>query len=101
MRALDYKSVSTVATHIDGLIARGWLVKRDNSARTLEVVSPQDAAAPTHLVGTVASSAEQEILHKIESLKGIDNQKHSDDIEALQRALRILGYHVAVDGLIV
>ena len=101
MRALDYKSVSTVATHIDGLIARGWLVKRDNSARTLEVVTPQDAAASTHLVGTVASSAEQEILHKIEALKGIDNEKHADDIEALQRALRILGYHSAEDNLIV
>ena len=35
MRALDYKSVSTVATHIDGLIARGWLIKKDNSARSL------------------------------------------------------------------
>ena len=39
MRALDYKSVSTVAVHIDGLIARGLLRKRDNSARSLEVVN--------------------------------------------------------------
>jgi SOS-response transcriptional repressor LexA len=38
MRALGYKSVSTVATHIDGLIARGMLHKKDNSARSLEVV---------------------------------------------------------------
>lgn len=37
MRALDYKSVSTVAKHIDGLIERGWLVKRDNAKRSLEV----------------------------------------------------------------
>lgn len=39
MRALDYKSVSTVATHVDGLITRGWLRKKDNSARSLEVVT--------------------------------------------------------------
>lgn len=39
MRALDYKSVSTVAVHVDGLIARGLLLKRDRSARSLEVVS--------------------------------------------------------------
>lgn len=39
MRALDYKSVSTVATHIDGLITRGLLRKKDNSARSLEVVN--------------------------------------------------------------
>lgn len=39
MRALDYKSVSTVATHIDGLVARGYLRKNKNSARSLEVIS--------------------------------------------------------------
>ena len=39
MNGLGYKSVSTVAVHIDGLIARGYLRKRDNSARSLEVVS--------------------------------------------------------------
>jgi SOS-response transcriptional repressor LexA len=39
MRALDYKSVSTVAVHVDGLIARGLLAKKNNSARSLEVVS--------------------------------------------------------------
>lgn len=39
MRALDYKSVSTVAVHVDGLIACGLLRKVNNSARSLEVVS--------------------------------------------------------------
>lgn len=39
MRALDYKSVSTVAIHIDGLIARGLVRKKDNSARSLEIIS--------------------------------------------------------------
>lgn len=38
MRALDYKSVSTVAVHVDGLITRGLLRKTDHSARSLEVV---------------------------------------------------------------
>ena len=38
MRALNYKSVSTVAAHIDNLISRGHLRKRDNSARSLEVI---------------------------------------------------------------
>ena len=39
MRALGYKSVSTVAVHIDGLMAKGYLRKRDRSARSLEVVT--------------------------------------------------------------
>lgn len=38
MRALDYKSVSTVATHVDGLIAGGYLQKHGKTARSLEVV---------------------------------------------------------------
>lgn len=41
MRALDYKSVSTVAVHVDGLIARGMLRKTDHSARSLEVVDDE------------------------------------------------------------
>ncbi len=39
MRALGYKSVSTVAIHIDGLIAKGYLRKTSNSARSLQVIT--------------------------------------------------------------
>lgn len=39
MRALGYKSVSTVAVHVDSLITKGYLRKRDNSARSIEVVA--------------------------------------------------------------
>lgn len=42
MRALNYKSVSTVANHIDSLITKGYLSKRDNSARSLEIVPLSD-----------------------------------------------------------
>ena len=45
MRALGYKSVSTVAIHIDNLIAKGYLSRGDNSARSLEVVSLRTASA--------------------------------------------------------
>lgn len=46
MRALNYKSVSTVAVHVDGLIARGFLRKRDHSARSIEVISTGVTSAP-------------------------------------------------------
>jgi len=39
MRSLNYKSVSTVAIHVDNLISKGYLAKKDNSARSLEVLS--------------------------------------------------------------
>lgn len=98
MRALDYKSVSTVATHIDGLIARGWLVKRDNSARTLEVVAVHEQGeAAVHTVGVVATSAEQALLAKIEEFEASGAKAHADDIDVLRHALRILGYRAGGD----
>ena len=91
MRALDYKSVSTVATHIDGLIARGWLLKKDNSARSLIVVMPSDNEARTVGGATPAATAEKEILDKIEALK-IDYDTNAHQIRVLYEALAILGY---------
>lgn len=93
MRALDYKSVSTVATHVDGLIARGWLIKKDNSARTLEVVAPSEPV--TQRASTGARTAEQEIMKKINELRGTDNDANAADIRILVKALDILGYSSA------
>lgn len=93
MRALDYKSVSTVATHVDGLIARGWLVKRDNAARTLEVIMPSDTVtAPTGVAIPKVKSAEAEIRAKLNELLGHDNDAYATDIAALQKTLELLGY---------
>ncbi len=92
MRALDYKSVSTVATHVNGLITRGWLVKKDNSARSLVVLMPQ--MSPTENVvkaTTFTPSAEQVIRGKIQELKS-DYVANAHQIEVLTEALTILGY---------
>src|ERR1700740_3093555 len=40
MQGLQYTSVATVALHVNNLIKRGHLQKRDHSARSLEVVKP-------------------------------------------------------------
>lgn len=54
MAGLNYTSVATVALHVNSLIKRGHLRKRDHSARSLEVVSASvssDAAKlPTNMV---------------------------------------------------
>ena len=39
MTALEYKSVSTVASHVEGLIAKGYLTRRDNSPRSLDIAT--------------------------------------------------------------
>lgn len=87
MRALDYKSVSTVATHVDGLITRGWLVKKDNSARSLTVVDPDatTARAVMHV------NTERDIRRKLEELKD-DHEMNAHAIEVLDEALEILGF---------
>ena len=90
MRALDYKSVSTVATHVDGLIQRGWLRKRDNEARTLEVVVSGEESTPNVVVGTI-SGVEKEIRTKLEELQK-NPEENTEDIAALSRSLTILGY---------
>lgn len=90
MRALNYKSVSTVAVHIDNLISRGHLRKRDNSARSLEVINLDTVSkvAPKPLNLTT----ESDIRAKITDLQKQDDNKARQDIQTLQSALQILGY---------
>lgn len=90
MQALDYKSVSTVATHVNGLIARGWLIKKDNSARTLEVVRQQDSFVEQSIVAK--NTTESDIRAKIEVLRGVDNDANARQIQTLLDALEILGF---------
>ena len=97
MRALDYRSVSTVATHVNGLIARGWLVKKDNSARTLEVVTHKESGGLSQ-EGIVVSTASQEIAKKIQALKSEDKEANADDIATLEKSLDILGITSPGDG---
>lgn len=93
MRALNYKSVSTVAVHIGNLISRGHLRKRDNSARSLEVIGV--SAAPKVVPEALRSAAERDIRAKITDLQKLDDDKARQDIQTLQSALQILGYEEA------
>jgi len=84
MRALDYKSVSTVAVHVDGLIQRGLLHKTDNSARSLEI--PSAAVSPTS-----AESAHIEWLRKeIDKHEKLDLPSAKEETVVLREALAII-----------
>lgn len=91
MRALDYKSVSTVAVHVDGLIVRGYLRKRDHSARSLEVVdTPQISRNPVEKDGDKLH--ERWLVNLVEE----KIQDVSSDVAnhgTLVKALDILGFH--------
>jgi SOS-response transcriptional repressor LexA len=103
MNALGYKSVSTVAIHINGLIAKGYLRKRDNSARSLEVISTQYKAGvgPT----TKAPSASQEkwlveaINERFSRYAQKPDQMTMDELYVLIGTLKILGLEGAHEAM--
>lgn len=101
MRALGYKSVSTVAVHIDGLIVKGYLRKRDNSARSLEVITVHIDDAPARK--TVLPTQERWLINAIserfDSLENRHDESVLDELYVLIGALKILGLqdaHVAM-----
>lgn len=83
MRALDYKSVSTVAVHIDGLIARGLLRKKDNSARSLELVDQKTEQNPdkVHI---------DWLKKQIKTREARETEASIKEVSQLKSALRIL-----------
>lgn len=85
MRALDYKSVSTVAVHVDGLITRGLLRKETHSARSLEVVAalpkPVDAKNETHITW---------LKSELKKREADESEEAKNEVEILRKALVIL-----------
>ncbi len=106
MRALGYKSVSTVAVHIDGLITKGYLNKRDNSARSLEVLTTNIVDDTVRRSST--PSQEKFIVSAINDKFNLLENEHSaeilDELYVLIGALKILGIenaHVAMKAKLV
>ena len=97
MRALNYKSVSTVAVHIEGLISKGYLNKRNRSARSLEVVTTHLDNAPIHKGPTPAQ--EKWLINSVtDRFKQIEekyNEKILDEIYVLIGSLKVLGLEEA------
>jgi len=93
MNAIGYKSVSTVAIHIDGLIQKGFLRKTDNSARSLEVVTTNATTAAT---SKAVSPAKEKwmvdaINQRFSRYADSPNQMTLDELYVLIGALKILG----------
>lgn len=63
MNGLNYTSVATVSLHVNSLIRRGHLAKRDRSARSLEVVNPSGtltSVKSTPADSTVTSGSDEQ-----------------------------------------
>lgn len=91
MRGCNYTSVATVALHVKNLIARGHVVKRNKSARSLEVVGGVDESTQ------VKSNHKNEIIKEIEQrFKGLEKEFQEEvmsEVYVLVGALKILGHH--------
>lgn len=98
MNGLNYNSVATVALHINNLIARGHLRKRDHSARSLEVVTRVDAADGGVAAGEPHDGHENWLFERMtDHLEGrVRSAKTVEEVIAdgqiLAEALVLLGY---------
>lgn len=106
MAALGYKSVSTVAIHINGLIEKGYLRKRDNSARSLEVVSAQygSGAGPSSAVTAPKNTAKEKWLvdavrERFDLYKQSSNSTTLDELYVLIGSLKVLGFEGAYQSM--
>jgi hypothetical protein len=100
MKGLNYTSVATVALHVNNLLKRGHLRKRDRSARSLEVVNPSVAMA--NPVTTVVAKEEKWLVEKVHHfLKALEAEAQPvpaklDEVYVLLGALHVLGMDGAV-----
>jgi repressor LexA len=104
MAGLNYTSVATVALHVNNLIKRGHLNKRDRSARSLEVVTPSGEPAKI-TTNQVLPGEEKWLVEKVEhafqqaeSTGGELDQAAVDSLAVLVGALKVLGLEGAAQS---
>lgn len=97
MTGCEYNSVATVAVHINNLVSRGHLKKRDNSARSLEVVKSD--VVTTELPQVKVTAANEKWLinlieHKFQEVETAKKvaQKDIDQLYVITGALSVLGF---------
>ena len=102
MAGLNYNSVATVALHVNSLIKRGHLIKRDHSARSIELVAPTEQAITTN---EIKPGEEKWLVEKVEHFfKQAESsalpQEQIDELYVLIGALKVLGLDGAAHSFI-
>ncbi len=104
MTGCNYNSVATVALHVNNLIKRGHLQKRDHSARSLEVVNPEETAKLKS--NEIKPGEEKWLVEKVEYFFQIVEQQSKleqpqiDQLYVLIGALKVLGLDGAAQSFI-
>lgn len=104
MAGLNYTSVATVALHINNLIRRGHLKKRDHSARSLEVMTPVEP--PKVATNVIKASEEKWLVEKVER-HFLERERSAhlaegqlDHLYVLVGALKVLGLEGAAQSFV-
>ena len=104
MAGCNYTSVATVALHVNNLIRRGHLRKKDRSARSLEVVEARDDEAARIQTTAVKPGEEKWLVEKIdyrfrqcEDSKTV-SQDEVDGLYVLVGSLKVLGLEGAASS---
>lgn len=103
MNGLNYTSVATVSLHVNNLIKRGHLRKRDRSARSLEVVDIKEAKVTSN---EIKPGEEKWLVEKVDYFfrqaegGGKPDQRAIDELYVLIGALKVLGLDGAAQSFI-
>lgn len=106
MKGLQYNSVATVALHVNNLIRRGHLRKRDYSARSLEVVKPAAPEETKIVTKQLKAREEKWLVEKVELFfKEAESsasiaERDMDQLYVLIGALKVLGIEGASQAYI-
>lgn len=107
MTGLGYTSVATVSLHVNSLIQRGHLQKRDRSARSLEVVADHQDGLKKEVTPKQLKSAEEKwLVDKVDIFfKEVErspkiNERELDQLYVLIGALKVLGLDGAANSYI-
>lgn len=90
MNGLNYTSVATVALHINNLIKRGHLRKRDHSARSLEVVGNAGNTV-TVTVDVIKPDQEKWLTENIEKFFKQAEQPETPTLEQIRQLETLVG----------
>lgn len=104
MKGLNYTSVATVSLHVNSLISRGHLRKRDHSARSIEVVEQTEAAkiVSNQITASQEKWLVKQIEHRFKEAEGVTrpNGDLIDSLYVLVGALKVLGLDGAAHSFI-
>lgn len=104
MQGLGYTSVATVSLHVNSLIKRGHIKKRDRSARSLEVIHRSDE--PKFQSNEIKPAEEKWLVEKVEyrfanaEQASVLPQTDLDELYVLIGALKVLGLDGAAQSFI-